>query len=89
MAWIGFSPLHAVFDERRSDMNSAFEDMNMEVCMEENPFEDGGLPAGDSGKEDSGFSDGFTDSGDLVGEVPFDTDRQEPEPAAVSLPAQE
>ena len=70
-------------------MNSAFEDMNMEVCMEENPFEDGGLPAGDSGKEDSGFSDGFTDSGDLVGEVPFDTDRQEPEPAAVSLPAQE
>lgn len=89
MAWNGFSPLHAVFDERRADMNSAFEDMNMEVCMEENPFEDGGLPAGDSGKEDSGFSDGFTDSGDLVGEVPFDTDRQEPEPAAVSLPAQE
>ena len=70
-------------------MNSAFEDMNMEVCMEENPFEDGGLPEGDSGKEDSRFSDGFTDSGDLVGEVPFDTDRQEPEPAAVSLPAQE
>ena len=89
MAWNGFSPLHAVFDERRSDMNSAFEDMNMEVCMEENPFEDGGLPEGDSGKEDSRFSDGFTDSGDLVGEVPFDTDRQEPEPAAVSLPAQE
>lgn len=87
MAWNGFSPLHAVFDERRSDMNSAFEDMNMEVCMEENPFEDGGLPAGDPGKEDSGFSDGFTDSGDLAGEVPFDTDRQEP--AAVSLPAQE
>ena len=87
MAWNGFSPLHAVFDERRSDMNSAFEDMNMEVCMEENPFEDGGLPADDPGKEDSGFSDGFTDSGDLAGEVPFDTDRQEP--AAVSLPAQE
>ena len=42
MAWNGFSPLHAVFGERRSDMNSAFEDMNMEVCMEENPFEDGG-----------------------------------------------
>lgn len=70
-------------------MNSAFEDMNMEVCMEETPFEDGGLPEGDSGKEDSRFSDGFTDSGDLVGEMPFDTDRQEPEPAAVSLPAQE
>ena len=50
MAWNGFSPLHAVFDERRSDMNSAFEDMN----MEENPFEDGGLPAGDSGKEENG-----------------------------------
>ena len=82
-------PLHAFFDEMRADMSNAFEEMNMEVCMEENPFEDGGLPAGDSGKEDSGFSDGFTDSGDLVGEVPFDTDRQEPEPAAVSLPAQE
>lgn len=87
MAWNGFPPLHAVFDERRADMNSAFEDMNMEVCMEENPFEDGGLPVGDSGKEDSGFSDGFTDSGDLAGEVPFDTDRQEP--VAVSLPVQE
>ena len=87
MAWNGFSPLHAVFDERRSDMNSAFEDMNMEVCMEENPFEETGLPAGDTGKGENGLPDGFMDSMDAFGENPFDSDGQEPD--AASLPVQE
>ena len=40
-------PLRAFFDERRADMSSAFEDMNMEVCMEENPFEETGLSDGE------------------------------------------
>lgn len=57
-------PLHAFFDERRADMSSAFEDMNMEVCMEENPFEEAGLPAGDPGKVENGLPDGFMDSMD-------------------------
>ena len=87
MAWNGFSPLHAVFDERRSDMNSAFEDMNMEVCMEENPFEEAGLPAGDPGQGENRLPDGFMDSTDAAGENPFDSDGQEPD--AASLPVQE
>ena len=80
-------PLHAFFDERRADMSSAFEDMNMEVCMEENPFEEAGLPAGDPGKVENGLPDGFMDSMDAFGENPFDSDGQEPD--AASLPAQE
>lgn len=80
-------PLHAFFDERRADMSSAFEDMNMEVCMEENPFEETGLPAGDPGKGENGLPDGFMDSMDAFGENPFDSDGQEPD--AASLPAQE
>lgn len=52
-------PLRAFFDERRADMSSAFEDMNMEVCMEENPFEETGLPAGDPGKGENGLPDGL------------------------------
>ena len=79
-------PLHA-FDERRADMSSTFEDMNMEVCMEENPFEEAGLPAGDPGKGENGLPDGFMDSMDAFGENPFDSDGQEPD--AASLPAQE
>ena len=80
-------PLHAFFDERRADMSSTFEDMNMEVCMEENPFEETGLPAGDPGKGENGLPDGFMDSMDAFGENPFDSDGQEPD--AASLPAQE
>ena len=80
-------PLRAFFDERRADMSSAFEDMNMEVCMEENPFEETGLPAGDPGKGENGLPDGFMDSMDAFGENPFDSDGQEPD--AASLPAQE
>ena len=80
-------PLYAFFDERRADMSSAFEDMNMEVCMEENPFEETGLPAGDPGKGENGLPDGFMDSMDAFGENPFDSDGQEPD--AASLPAQE
>ena len=76
-------PLHAFFDERRADMSSAFEDMNMEVCMEETPFEE----AGDPGKGENGLPDGFMDSMDAFGENPFDSDEQEPD--AASLPAQE
>lgn len=68
-------------------MSSAFEDMNMEVCMEENPFEETGLPAGDPGKGENGLPDGFMDSMDAFGENPFDSDGQEPD--AASLPAQE
>lgn len=68
-------------------MSSAFEDMNMEVCMEENPFEEAGLPAGDPGKVENGLPDGFMDSMDAFGENPFDSDGQEPD--AASLPAQE
>ena len=68
-------------------MSSAFEDMNMEVCMEENPFEETGLPAGDPGKGENGLPDGFMDSMDAFGENPFDSDEQEPD--AASLPAQE
>lgn len=67
-------------------MSSAFEDMNMEVCMEENPFEEAGLPAGDPGKVENGLPDGFMDSMDAFGENPFDSDGQEPD--AASLPAQ-
>ncbi len=80
-------PLHAFFDERRADMSSTFEDMNMEVCMEENPFEEAGLPAGDPGKGENGLPDGFMDSMDAFGEKPFDSDGQGPD--AASLPAQE
>ena len=68
-------------------MNSAFEDMNMEVCMEENPFEEAGLPAGDSGQGENRLPDGFMDSTDAAGENPFDSDGQEPD--AASLPVQE
>ena len=68
-------------------MSSAFEDMNMEVCMEETPFEEAGLPAGDPGKVENGLPDGFMDSMDAFGENPFDSDGQEPD--AASLPAQE
>ncbi len=64
-------------------MSSAFEDMNMEVCMEETPFEE----AGDPGKGENGLPDGFMDSMDAFGENPFDSDGQEPD--AASLPAQE
>ena len=79
-------PLHAVFDERRLDMSSAFMDMDMEINMEENPFEDGGMPAGSSKKEENGFLDGFTDSAALE-DNPFDSDREEPD--ASSFTAQE
>ena len=66
-------------------MSSAFEDMNMEVCMEENPFEETGLPAEDPGKGENGLPDGFMDSTEAFGENPFDSDGQEPD--AASLPA--
>lgn len=68
-------------------MSSAFEDMNMEVCMEETSFEEAGLPAGDPGKGENGLPDGFMDSTDAFGENPFDPDGQEPD--AAFLPAQE
>ncbi len=60
-------------------MTSAFEDMDMEVAMEESVFEESGLPVGSSGKENNGIPEGFTDcsafednpfnSADPVGEV--------------------
>ena len=68
-------------------MSSAFEDMNMEVCMEEAPFEEAGLPAGNPGKGENGLPDGFMDSTDAFGENPFDSDGQEQD--AAYLPAQE
>ena len=68
-------------------MSSAFEDMNMEVCMEENPFEETGLPAGDTGKGENGLPDGFMDSTDAFEENPFDSGGQEPD--AAFLPVQE
>ena len=68
-------------------MSSAFEDMNMEVCMEENPFEETGLPAGDSCQGENRLPNGFMDSTDASGENPFDSDGQEPD--AASLPVQE
>lgn len=68
-------------------MSSAFEDMNMEVCMEENLFEEAELPAGDPGKGENGLPDGFMDSMDAFGENPFDSGGQEPD--AAFLPAQE
>lgn len=79
-------------------MSSAFEDMDMEVAMEESFFEDSrlpiggsekvnsGLPVNGSGKEDGGFSDGFTDASAFEGN-PFDSEREKA--AAVSLPVQE
>ena len=76
-------PLHAFFDERRADMSNAFEEMNMEVCMEETPFEE----AGDTGKGENGLPDGFMDSTDAFGENPFDSGGQEPD--AAFLPVQE
>lgn len=66
-------------------MSSAFEDMDMEVRMEENPFEDGGMPVSSSGEESDGFLDGFTDCGDAFAENPFAPGREEP--GAASLPA--
>ena len=57
-------------------MSSTFEDMNMEVCMEETPFEEAGLPAGDPGKGENRLPDGFMDSMDAFGENPFDSDGQ-------------
>ena len=80
-------PLRAFFDERRADMSNAFEDMNMEVCMEETPFEETGLPAGDSCQGENRLPNGFMDSTDASGENPFDSDGQEPD--AASLPVQE
>ena len=67
-------------------MSSAFEDMDMEVSMEENLFEDGGMPAESSKKEENGFLDGFTDI-DALGENPFDSDEEGQ--AAVSFPVQQ
>ena len=64
-------------------MSNAFEEMNMEVCMEETPFEE----AGDTGKGENGLPDGFMDSTDAFEENPFDSGGQEPD--AASLPAQE
>ena len=68
-------------------MSNAFEDMNMEVCMEETPFEETGLPAGDSCQGENRLPNGFMDSTDASGENPFDSDGQEPD--AASLPVQE
>lgn len=68
-------------------MSNAFEDMNMEVCMEEPPFEETGLPAGDSGQGENRLPDGFMDSTDASGENHFDSDGQKPD--AASLPVQE
>ncbi len=65
-------------------MSSAF--MDMEINMEENPFEDGGMPAGGSKKEENGCQDGFTD-GTAFEDNPFDSDREEPD--ASSFTAQE
>lgn len=68
-------------------MSNAFEDMNMEVCMEETPFEETGLPAGDSCQGENRLPNGFMDRTDASGENPFDSDGQEPD--AASLPVQE
>ena len=57
-------------------MSSAF--MDMEINMEENPFEDGGMPAGGSKKEENGCPDGFTD-GTALEDNPFDSDREKPD----------
>lgn len=65
-------------------MSSAFEDMNMEVCMEENPFEDGGMPTESSEKKKSEIPDGFTD-GTMFGETPFDSDSEESAAALLSV----
>ncbi len=67
-------------------MSSAFEDMNMEVCMEENPFEEGGMPTGSSEKKESEIPDGFTD-GTMLSETPFDSDSEES--AVALLPVQD
>lgn len=66
-------------------MSSAFEDMDMEVSMEENLFEDGGMPVSRSGEESDGSLDGFIDCGDAFTENPFAPGREEP--GAASLPA--
>lgn len=68
-------------------MNSAFEDMNLEIGMEEPSFENGGMMPGSSDQDAGGFSDGFTYSADAFEENPFDS---AVEPAvAASLPVQE
>ena len=67
-------------------MSSAFMDMNMEVGMEENPFEDGGMTAESPERKKSGIPDGFIDSADAFGENPFEPVM---EPAAACLPVQE
>lgn len=41
-------------------MSSAFMDMNMEVGMEENPFEDGGMTAESPEKKKAGFRTGLS-----------------------------
>lgn len=61
-------------------------DMNMEVGMEENPFEDGGMTAESPERKKSGIPDGFIDSADAFGENPFEPVM---EPAAACLPVQE
>ena len=68
-------------------MSSAFMNMNMEVGMEENPFEDGGMPAESSEKKKSGTPDGFIDSADAFEENPFEPVMETV--AADSLPVQE
>ena len=68
-------------------MSSAFMNMNMEVGMEENPFEDGGVPAESSEKKKSGTPDGFIDSADAFEENPFEPVMETV--AADSLPVQE
>ena len=67
-------------------MSSAFMDMDMEVGMEENPFEDGGMTAESPERKKSGIPDGFIDSADAFGENPFEPVM---EPAAACLPVQE
>lgn len=82
MAWNGITR-SMPFLTKGADMSNAFEEMNMEVCMEETPFEE----AGDTGKGENGLPDGFMDSTDAFEENPFDSGGQEPD--AASLPAQE
>lgn len=70
-------------------MISAFEDMDMEIHMEEQGFEDGGMPAESSHSGDGKLTDGFISSADAFIDNPFESAEPAGEPETSCVLAQE
>lgn len=70
-------------------MISAFEDMDMEIHMEEQGFEDGGMPAESSHSGDGKLTDGFISSADAFIDNPFESAEPAGEPETSCVLVQE